>query len=218
MSGNSRSVRDAAGRVRTETWREWARGLASFSAGRTHASTARDRSSAFPLTHQTGFRASENLLSRFLLELLPAIDHAPPALGGMIPQNLKPKNWTEQQDVRTNQSMKTRKSLLTTPTATALGATALLLAGCGSTSGYKQADKTGAGIAEYREEILAGKTAIDATMKSLGDIAASANTNPRKAFELFSKDVKNLESIAAKIRKRAESMKEQGQNYFSRWE
>jgi hypothetical protein len=100
----------------------------------------------------------------------------------------------------------------------ALGAGAALFSGCGTTSGYKQADKTGAGIAEFREEIVNGKKAIDATMKSLGDIAASANTNPRKAFEQYTKDVADLESTAAKIRKRAESMKEQGQAYFKEWE
>jgi hypothetical protein len=100
----------------------------------------------------------------------------------------------------------------------ALVAGATLFSGCGTTSGYKQADKTGAGIAEFREEIVKGKTAIDATMKSLGDIAATANTNPRKAFEQYTKDVNNLESTAATIRKRAQSMKEQGQAYFKQWE
>jgi len=95
---------------------------------------------------------------------------------------------------------------------------ALLLSGCGTTANYKQADKTGAGIAEFRDEILKGKAAIDATMKSLGDVAANAATDPRPAFEQFSKDVANLESTAEKIRKRAQSMREQGQSYFKQWE
>ncbi len=95
---------------------------------------------------------------------------------------------------------------------------ALLLSGCGTTKGYKQADKTGASIAEFRDEIVKGKAAIDATMKSLGDIAATANTDPRKAFSQFSKDVANLDTTADKIRKRAQSMKEQGEAYFKQWE
>ena len=102
-------------------------------------------------------------------------------------------------------------------TVLAAGA-ALLLTGCGTTSGYKQADKTGAGIAEYRDEITKGKIAIDATMKSLGDVASTANTNPRKAFEQFTKDVDNLESTAADIRKRAQGRKEKGDAYFTQWE
>jgi predicted nucleic acid-binding Zn-ribbon protein len=102
-------------------------------------------------------------------------------------------------------------------TALAAGAT-VLLNGCGTTSGYKQADKTGAGIADFREEIVNGKAAIDNTMKALSDVAASADSDPRKAFEEYSKNVSNLESTADKIRKRAQSMREQGQTYFKQWE
>jgi hypothetical protein len=113
--------------------------------------------------------------------------------------------------------MKTRHIKLITFAATTVTAAALLTA-CGTTSGYKQADKTGAGIAGFRDEIVNGKKAIDATMKSLGDIAASATTDPRKPFERYSKDVAELESIAAKVRKRGQDMKEQGQAYFKQWE
>ena len=95
---------------------------------------------------------------------------------------------------------------------------AWLLTGCGTTKGYKQADKTGEGIAEFREEILNGKKAIDATMASLDKVAASAATDPRKAFEQYSKDVGNLESTAAKVRKRAQDMREQGDAYFAQWQ
>jgi uncharacterized coiled-coil DUF342 family protein len=102
--------------------------------------------------------------------------------------------------------------------ATTALASAAVLTGCGTTSGYKQADKTGAGIAEFRDEIVNGKKAIDATMQSLSDIAATANTDPRKAFGQFSKDVSNLESTANKVRKRAQSMQQQGQTYFKQWE
>ncbi len=103
-----------------------------------------------------------------------------------------------------------------TVVALAAGA-AWLLTGCGTTSGYKQADKTGAGIADFRDEIVKGKKAIDDTMKALGQIAVSANTDPRKPFEQYSKCVKNLESTAANIRKRAEEMKARGQAYFTQW-
>ncbi|MGD0258781.1 MAG: DUF2959 family protein [Verrucomicrobiota bacterium] len=97
-------------------------------------------------------------------------------------------------------------------------AAAVLLTGCGTLAGYKQADKTGVGIAEFRDEIVKGKTAIDNTVVALDQIAASANTDPRKAFEQFSKAVDNLESIANKAKKRGEDMREQGQAYFKQWE
>lgn len=109
-------------------------------------------------------------------------------------------------------------SLKMVGTVFALAAGAALIGGCGTTSGYKQADKTGAGIAEFREEIINGKKAVDATMEALGQVSASANTDPRKAFELYSKNVANLEATAEKIRKRADSMREQGQAYFKQWE
>lgn len=101
--------------------------------------------------------------------------------------------------------------------ALAAGA-AMLLSGCGTTSGYQHADKTGAGIADFREELVNGKKAIDAAMKSLGDIAATATTDPRKAFEQYSKAVANLESTAGKVRKRGDDMRAQGAAYFKQWE
>jgi hypothetical protein len=94
----------------------------------------------------------------------------------------------------------------------------VLVAGCGSTKGYKGADKTGVSIAEYRDEVLKGKQAIDATMVALDEVAASATTDPRNAFEKYGKAVANLESTAAKIRKRGQDMRAQGDAYFAQWQ
>jgi hypothetical protein len=97
-------------------------------------------------------------------------------------------------------------------------AAALLVAGCGTTAGYKQADKTGEGIADMRAEIVNGQKAIDQTVLALEQVAATANTNPRKAFGHYSKCVSDLEATAAKIRKRSDEMKARGQTYFQQWE
>lgn len=97
-------------------------------------------------------------------------------------------------------------------------AAAALLAGCGTTAGYQQADKTGEGIAEFRTEIVNGKKAVDNTMKGLDAIALSATTDPRKAFEQYSKAVSDLGSVADKARKRGTEMQAQGQAYFKQWE
>lgn len=112
--------------------------------------------------------------------------------------------------------MKTNRTSL--PATAALTLAVALFTGACATSGYKQADKTGAGIAEFREEITNGKVAVDTTIASLGAVAASANTDPRAAFETFSDDLGDLESTANKIRSRAQSMKEQGAAYFKKWE
>ena len=90
-------------------------------------------------------------------------------------------------------------------------------AGC-ATSGYKQADKTGEGIADFRDAVVNGKKAIDDTMKSLDQVAVSATTDPRKAFEQYSKHVANLESAAVKARKSSQDVKDQGKAYFAQWE
>ncbi len=92
-----------------------------------------------------------------------------------------------------------------------------LLVGCKSAN-YKQADKTGEGIATFRAEILNGKKAIDQTMAALDQVAASAATDPRKAYEQYTKSVANLESTANKVRKRSEDMQAQGKAYFAQWE
>ncbi len=98
-----------------------------------------------------------------------------------------------------------------------IAAAMVLSTGC-ATSGYKQADKTGEGIAEFRDGVVKGKKAIDETVKSLGMVATSATTDPRPAFERFSKDVANLESTANTVRKRSAALKEQGKAYFAQWE
>ena len=110
------------------------------------------------------------------------------------------------------------KTLIKTLIVVALSTPASgLLQGC-KTSGYQQADKTGEGIANFRQEVLNGKKAIDDTMTSLDAVAASATTDPRAAFEKYSKSVANLESTSNKIKKRAEDMRGQGKAYFDQWE
>jgi hypothetical protein len=94
----------------------------------------------------------------------------------------------------------------------------MLLAGCSTPSGYKQADRTGEGIASMRAEVVNGQRAIDETVLALEQVAATANTNPRKAFGHYSKCVVNLDATAARIRKRSDEMKARGQTYFQQWE
>ena len=94
---------------------------------------------------------------------------------------------------------------------------ASLLSGC-ATAGYKQADKTGEGIAQYRSEVVNVKRAVDSTLTCIDQIEITANTNPRGAFERFAKSVSSLEAAAAKAAKRGAQMKSQGEAYFRQWE
>jgi len=94
---------------------------------------------------------------------------------------------------------------------------AALMAGCAS-SGYKQADKTGEAINTLRNDVLNIKTAVDASLKAMDDLAASASTDPRKAYEAFAKSVTKVEDAGNKAKKNAEAMQGQGDKYFQQWE
>src|SRR5262249_17280451 len=108
---------------------------------------------------------------------------------------------------------------LRTFTLAALSLAGLLVAGSSaSAAGYKLADKVGNGIAEFRDEIVDVKKAVDATMASLDKIVAQASVDPRKAFKEFDKNVPKIDSAAAKAKKRADDMREKGKTYFETWE
>lgn len=101
----------------------------------------------------------------------------------------------------------------------ALGIGSLLLAGSNAgAAGYKLADKVGKGIAEFRDEIVDVKKAVDQTMASLDKIVADASVDPRKAFKEFDKSVPKIDSAAATAKKRADDMRERGKDYFDKWE
>ncbi len=85
-------------------------------------------------------------------------------------------------------------------------------------AGYKQADKTGASIAEFRDEIVNVKKAIDVTMASLSQVVTEAAIDPRAAFQEFERSIPQVYSAATKAKKRAEEMKARGQDYFTQWE
>lgn len=109
--------------------------------------------------------------------------------------------------------------LVRTLTLVALGAACLLLVGSSaSAAGYKLADKVGADIAEFRDEIVDVKKAVDTTLAALDKIVAQATTDPRKAFKAFDSSVPKIDSAAAKAKKRADDMRSRGKEYFEKWE
>ena len=112
------------------------------------------------------------------------------------------------------------------PTLTIPGWTALAVAAvhfctaipATAADGYKLADKTGASMAEFRDEILNVKKEVDETVAALDKVVATATTDPRKAFESFDKAVPAVDNAAKKAKKRSEDMKAKGQAYFKDWE
>lgn len=98
------------------------------------------------------------------------------------------------------------------------GTTLLLTGSAANAAAYKLADKAGASIAEFRDEIVNVKKEVDASMASLDKVVTQATVNPRKAYEEFKKSVPRVDSAAAKAKKQAEDMKAKGQDYFKQWE
>ena len=47
---------------------------------------------------------------------------------------------------------------------------------------------------------------MDNTVKALGQVAVTANTNPREAFKEYSKSLANLEAAAAKAKQLSASL------------
>ncbi len=87
-----------------------------------------------------------------------------------------------------------------------------------SAAGYKMADKVGASIAEFRDEIVTIKKEVDNTMAALDKIVTTAATDPRNAFKDFDKAVPQIDDAAKKAKKRGEDIKARGQAYFKAWE
>lgn len=116
--------------------------------------------------------------------------------------------------------MKTHKATrIVTIAALAVATAQLLTATTASAApGYKLADKTGASIAEFRDEILLVKREVDATVVALDKIVTTATTDPRKAYKEFEKAVPRVDDAAKSAKKRAEDMKAKGQEYFKDWE
>ena len=109
-------------------------------------------------------------------------------------------------------TIKTMNSLL------AAVAVAALVSGCASSKGYQKADKTGASIADFHNEVVNLKKAVDGTMALLSQTTENAATDPRKAFAAFAKSVDKVEDARAKTAKRAADVKSEGAAYFKQWE
>lgn len=126
---------------------------------------------------------------------------------------------SKHKNINTQQTTMKTRPFPNTLACAALAASGLLL-GSFSTSaaGYKLADKVGAGIADFRDEVVDVKKAVDATMAALDKVVAQATVDPRKAFKAFDSAVPKIDSAAAKAKKRAEDMKASGKKYFETWE
>jgi hypothetical protein len=89
--------------------------------------------------------------------------------------------------------------------------------GC-ATTGYERAERTGANIAAFRNDILNVSKSVDATMGALTKIIDTANNGPQKAYNTFSSSLDRLDKAVATARARAQEIQASGDDYFKQWE
>lgn len=106
-----------------------------------------------------------------------------------------------------------RKALRWLPLA-ALGA---VLMGCASTQTARKEPTLRDDFLEYRQLVVLAMNQVDTTLRSLDEVAAQANANPRRAYEAFAKAVQRIEVDSVKVRQRTQAMRARGDAYFEHW-
>jgi hypothetical protein len=93
-----------------------------------------------------------------------------------------------------------------------------LLGACKTTPTYRQADRTGDRIHDYREAAQTLQRSIDEAMESLEALYQRAHLEPRKNFRAFSSAVNSVERSNENALRRADAMRAESRNYFEQWQ
>jgi hypothetical protein len=98
-----------------------------------------------------------------------------------------------------------------------LGLAFVLAAGCKS-SGPDRLDNVVRGLKNTRDGLLQGQKQIDTMSAALGQLVTTQPANLRPAFDKFTSELSNTQSMAADIRSRADAMKARGAEHLAAWE
>jgi hypothetical protein len=101
--------------------------------------------------------------------------------------------------------------------ATLLFGTAAFLGGC-ATTGMDRSVKTSNSIRDVDSEIRKMIVQIDVTASSLDSLVIIGQSDLKKSFDAYSKNLTNLDSEGKKVIKRTEEMKAHSKEYFAEWE
>jgi hypothetical protein len=93
-----------------------------------------------------------------------------------------------------------------------------LLGACKTTPTYRQADRTGDRIQEYREAALTLQHSMNEAVQSLEALYERAHLEPRKNFRAFSGAVDNIDRANENVLRRADAMRAESRNYFQQWD
>jgi len=95
--------------------------------------------------------------------------------------------------------------------------TATFLGGC-ATTGMDRSVKTSNSIKDVDSEIRKMIVQIDVTASSLDSLLILGQSDLKKSFDSYSKNLTHLESEGKRVTKRVEEMKSHSKEYFSEWE
>jgi hypothetical protein len=99
----------------------------------------------------------------------------------------------------------------------ALCAGTILCACRTTTPNYRQAERTGDRIADFRDEAIAIQNSIDATVAALNALVEQAHVDPRKPFREFGRAIDGVEKANETALRRAETMRAEGKVFFDQW-
>jgi hypothetical protein len=103
--------------------------------------------------------------------------------------------------------------------ALTLLALGLMLAGCATHKpGYQQADRTGKRIADFRDQVIEIKVAVDEVTSAMTTLSDAPTAELRSAYRRFTRSVDRLEAADAKANERADRMRAEGREFFGGWE
>jgi len=108
---------------------------------------------------------------------------------------------------------KAAKFLSTLALAAVVGA----FAGCAS-GNYQKGSGTAAGLTESADMISAGKGKVDAVLTSLNDLVGTSQGDLVPKFKAFNTAFSDLESTAKDVKAKVTKMREQGNEYFKKWD
>ena len=97
-------------------------------------------------------------------------------------------------------------------------AVAAVLIGCASTENARKEPTLRDDFIEYRQIVVQAMGQVGKTMRTIDEISAQANRDPRPAYAAFAKAVHRLEVDSIKVRARTQAMRARGDAYFEHWE
>lgn len=94
---------------------------------------------------------------------------------------------------------------------------ALIITSC-ATTGRERSEKATTSMQSMDNDIKSLVIQLDITGASLDELMRPGQLDITKAFELYSTNVKKLESMESSFTKHADAMKARGKEYFTEWE